>query len=94
MTVAESLWKAKPVIASAVGGIPLQIKHEYSGILTHTVEGTAYWIKHLLNNLDYADVLGIRAKEHIRNHFLITRHLRDYLMLFLSLLHEGDIVYL
>ncbi|TLY33796.1 MAG: glycosyltransferase, partial [Ignavibacteria bacterium] len=41
LTVSEALWKAKPVIASAVGGIPLQIAHKYSGILTHTIDGTA-----------------------------------------------------
>ena len=45
--MAEALWKEKPVIASAVGGIPLQIAHKYSGILTHSVEGTAFWIKQL-----------------------------------------------
>ena len=58
LTVAEALWKAKPVIASAVGGIPLQIKHESSGILTHTIEGTAYWIKRLLNDPEYAHEFG------------------------------------
>jgi trehalose synthase len=94
LTVAEALWKAKPVIASAVGGIPLQIKHEYSGILTHTIEGTAYWIKRLLSDPEYAKSLGVNGKEHVKNHFLITRHLRDYLMLFLSLSHAEDIVYL
>jgi trehalose synthase len=94
LTVAEALWKAKPVIASAVGGIPLQIKHEYSGILTHTIEGTAYWIKRLLNDPEYAHGLGIQGREHVKNHFLITRHLRDYLMLFLSLSHKEDVVYL
>ncbi len=92
LTVAEALWKAKPVIASAVGGIPLQIQHEYSGILTHTIEGTAYWIKRVLSDPDYAKSLGKNGREHIRNHFLITRHLRDYLMLFLSLYHKEDII--
>jgi len=94
LTVAEALWKARPVIASAVGGIPLQIKHEYSGILTHTIEGTAYWIKRLLNDPEYAKSLGVNGREHVKNHFLITRHLRDYLMLFLSLYHGDDIVHL
>ncbi len=92
LTVSEALWKAKPVIASAVGGIPLQIQHEYSGILTHTIEGTAYWIKRVLSDPDYAKSLGKNGKEHIRNHFLITRHLRDYLMLFLSLYYKEDII--
>ena len=94
LTVAEALWKKRPVIASAVGGIPLQIKHEYSGILTHTIEGTAYWIKRLLNDPEYAKSLGVNGREHVKNHFLITRHLRDYLMLFLSLYHGDDIVHL
>jgi len=92
LTVSEALWKAKPVIASAVGGIPLQIQHEYSGILTHTIEGTAYWIKRVLSDPDYAKSLGENGKEHIRNHFLITRHLRDYMMLFLSLYYKEDII--
>jgi trehalose synthase len=94
LTVAEALWKGKPVIASAVGGIPLQITHKYSGILTHTVEGTAFWIKQLLNEPEYAAKLGANGKEHIRNNFLITRHIRDYLLLFLSLYNQDDIVYL
>ncbi len=94
LTVGEALWKSKAVIASAVGGIPLQITHKYSGILTHTIEGTAYWIKQLLNEPEYAVRLGANGKEHIKNNFLITRHIRDYLLLFLSLYHQDDIVYL
>jgi trehalose synthase len=94
LTVAEALWKGKPVIASAVGGIPLQITHKYSGILTHTIEGTAFWIKQLLNEPGYAAKLGANGREHIRNNFLITRHIRDYLLLFLSLYNQDDIVYL
>lgn len=92
LTVAEALWKAKPVIASAVGGIPLQIAHKYSGILTHSIEGTAYWIKQLLNEPDYAKRLGVNGREHVKDNFLITRHIRDYLLLFLSLFERKDIV--
>lgn len=90
LTVAEALWKAKPVIASSVGGIPLQIKHKYSGILTHSIEGTAYYLKQLLNDSEYAKQLGLNGREHIKNNFLITRHIRDYLLLFLSLYHKGS----
>jgi trehalose synthase len=92
LTVAEALWKSKPVIASAVGGIPLQIAHKYSGILTHTIDGTAYWIKRLLNEPAYARRLGENGREHIRHNFLITRHINDYLLLFLSLGFAGDVV--
>jgi trehalose synthase len=94
LTVAEALWKEKPVIASAVGGIPLQITHKYSGILTHSIEGTAYWIKQLLNEPEYAKRLGANGKQHIQGNFLITRHIRDYLLLFLSLYEQKDIIYL
>lgn len=90
LTVSEALWKGKPVIATAVGGIPLQIAHRYSGILTHTVEGTAFWIKQLLNAPDYAQRLGVNGREHVRTNFLLTRQLREYLLLFLYLAHRDS----
>ncbi|MFI5364830.1 MAG: glycosyltransferase [Candidatus Binatia bacterium] len=95
LTVSEALWKAKPVIAGAVGGIPLQITHRYSGILTHTVEGAAFWIKQLLNSPHYARRLGENGREHVRMNFLLTRHLRDYFLLFLFLEHANErVIYL
>jgi trehalose synthase len=94
LTVSEGLWKAKPVIASAVGGIPLQIKHKHSGILSHSIEGTSHYLKQLLNEPEYAEKLGVNGREHVKNNFLITRHLRDYLLLFLSLYHKDDVIYL
>ena len=94
LTVAEALWKAKPVVASAVGGIPLQIAHKYCGLLSHTVQGTAYWLRQLLHSPQYARMLGENGKAHIMQNFLLTRHLREYLLLFLSLEEENDIIYL
>lgn len=94
LTVAEALWKSKPVVASNVGGIPLQISHKHSGLLCHSIDGAAFAIKQLLNSPEYAKKLGENGREHIRNNFLITRHLKDYLLLFLSLYHSEDIVYL
>src|SRR3989338_2441911 len=94
LTVTEALWKAKPTIAGAVGGIPLQITHKYSGILTHSIEGTAHWIRQLISAPEYAAKLGANGREHIRNNFLITRHIKDYLLLFISLFYDGDVVYL
>jgi trehalose synthase len=94
LTVSEALWKSKPVVASAVGGIPLQVKNRFTGLLSHGIEGTAYAIRQLLNNHDYARWLGQNGREHVRQNFLITRHLRDYLLLFHSLEHPQDIIYL
>jgi len=90
LTVSEALWKAKPVIAGAVGGIPLQVTHKYSGILTHTIEGTGFWIKQLLNAPEFGRRLGENGREHVRTNFLLTRHLRDYLLLFLFLEHRDE----
>ncbi len=94
LTVAEALWKGKPVVASNVGGIPLQIKNKYSGMLCYSVDGAAYAIKQLLNSPQYAKKLGENGREHIRNNFLVTRHIKDYMLLFLSLHHVEDVVYL
>jgi trehalose synthase len=94
LTVTEALWKAKPVVASAVGGITLQIKNRFTGLLSYGIEGTAYAIRRLLTNPEYARWLGQNGKEHVRYNFLITRHLRDYLLLFLALDHRQDIIYL
>lgn len=94
LTVTEALWKAKPVVASAVGGITLQIKNKFTGLLSYGIEGTAYAIRQLLTNPEYARWLGQNGREHVRYNFLITRHLRDYLLLFLALEHPQDIIYL
>ncbi len=93
LTVSEALWKAKPVVASAVGGIPLQVKNKYTGLLSHGIEGTAYALRQLLTNPDYAKWLGQNGKEHIRKNFLITRHMSEYLLLFLSLGHNEDVIH-
>ncbi|MHB1645355.1 MAG: glycosyltransferase [Candidatus Acididesulfobacter diazotrophicus] len=95
LTVSESLWKKKPTIASAVGGIPLQITHKYSGLLSRTIEGTALYTKQLLQNSEYANKLGLNGHEHVKNNFLITRHIRDYLLLFIKVQYNKEsIIYL
>lgn len=92
LTVAEALWKGRPVVAGAVGGIPLQIKHKYSGMLCHSVEGAALAVRQILNNDEFADMLGKNGKEQVRSHHLLTRHLREYLLLFLALYSKDDVV--
>ncbi len=94
LTVSEALWKAKPVVASAVGGIPLQVKNKLTGLLSHGIPGTAYALRQLLTNPDYARWLGNNGREHVRHNFLITRHLKDYLLLFLALEHSEDTIHL
>lgn len=94
LTISEALWKAKPVVAGAVGGIPLQIRNKLTGLLCHTVEGAAYALRQLLSNPEYASQLGQNGKEHVRQNFLITSHLKDYLLMFIALDQPSDIIHL
>jgi trehalose synthase len=88
LTVTEALWKKKPVVASAVGGIPSQIIHKHTGLLAHSVEGAAYQIRYLLSNSELAAKLGEQGHQHVRDHFLITSSVKNYLTLFLHLDRE------
>lgn len=94
LTVTEALWKSKPVVASSTGGIPLQIKHRHTGLLCHSIFGAAFSIKQLLNNPEYAKRLGEHGHEHVRQNFLLTRHLKECILLFLSMYHPEDTIYL
>jgi trehalose synthase len=85
LTVAEALWKRKPVVASAVGGIPNQVIHKHTGLLAHSVEGAAYQIRYLLSHPEIAKKLGEQGHHHVKENFLITQNLKNYLVLMLSL---------
>ncbi len=85
LTVAEALWKKKPVVASAVGGIPRQVIHKLTGMLVHSVEGCAYQVRFLLSNPGFAHQLGENGREHVKENFLITQNLKRYLLLFFAL---------
>lgn len=82
LTVAEALWKKKPVVASAVGGIPAQIHHKLTGVLVHSVEGCAYQIRYLLSNPGFARKLGETGHEHVKRNFLIPHSVKRALLLF------------
>lgn len=85
LTVSEGLWKKKPVVASAVGGIPSQVIHKLTGLLVHSVEGCAYQLRYLLSNPAFARQIGEYGHEHVKENFLVTRSLKRYLTLFLVL---------
>ncbi len=86
LTVTEALWKAKPTIAGAVGGIPSQIVHKLTGMLVHSVEGCAYQIRYLLTHPEVADQLGKNGREHVKENLLMTTNVRRWLVLFRILL--------
>ena len=86
LTVTEALWKAKPTIAGAVGGIPNQIIHKLTGVLVHSVDGCAYQIRYLLTHPDFAKKLGQNGREHVKENFLMTTNVRRWLLLLRILL--------
>jgi trehalose synthase len=81
LCVTEALWKGTPVVASNVGGIPMQIEDGKNGFLLEPkdTEGFADRIVHLLKNPKESENLGQHAKEAVKQKFLITRLLSDYL---------------
>ncbi|MGC8660374.1 MAG: glycosyltransferase [Desulfomonilaceae bacterium] len=90
LTVTEGLWKAKPVIGGDTGGIRLQIIDHHTGFLVSTPEGAALRIRYLLGQPGKAQEMALKGKEFVRQNFLITRHLREYLSLMVALLHGGE----
>lgn len=85
LTVTEALWKGKPVIGGACGGITIQVHDYQTGFLVHSTAGAAYRIRYLLRYADKRQRMGRTGHEFVREHFLLTRHLRDYLTMLLSL---------
>ena len=83
ITVSEALWKGTPVVASNVGGIPSQVIDGENGYLLDPKDyrGFAEKITWLIKNPDIAKEMGQYGKEHVKNNFLITRHLSDYIQL-------------
>ncbi|NPA15674.1 MAG: glycosyltransferase [Deferribacteres bacterium] len=87
LTVTEAMWKFKPVIGGDTGGIRLQVVNHHTGFLVNSPEGAALRIRYFLNNPDKIDEMGKKAHKFVLENFLITRHLRDYLTVMISLLH-------
>ncbi|HTW59450.1 MAG TPA: glycosyltransferase [Terriglobales bacterium] len=82
LTVTEGLWKGKPTIAGAVGGIPNQIIHKLTGVLVHSVEGCGFQIRYLLTHPEFAHRIGVSGREHVKENFLITTNVKRWLLLY------------
>jgi trehalose synthase len=84
LVVTEAMWKAKPVVGSAVGGIKRQILQGSTGFLVHSVEGTAYRIRQLLGAPELAKQLGENARRFVVENFLPPSYLKRWLLMLLS----------
>ncbi len=90
LTVTEAMWKGKPVIGGAAGGIVLQLRDFHTGFLVHSPEGCALRIRYLLHHPEVGRRMGQIAREFVRSHFLLTRNVRDYLSLMMLCDNPGD----
>jgi trehalose synthase len=88
LTVTEGMWKKKPVIGGDVGGIRLQVVNHHTGFLVNTPEGAAHRIRYLLHHQEGIDRMGETAREFVRENYLLTRHIREYLTLMLVTLRN------
>jgi trehalose synthase len=89
LTVAEAMWKSRPVVATAVGGIQDQIEDGVTGLLLDDPTDLDQFGKLLLDLLrdpERAQELGARAREQVRRHFLANRHAVQYITLFASII--------
>src|SRR5437660_4202670 len=82
LTVAEAMWKGTPVIGGNVGGIRYQIEDGVNGFLVSSIEETAKRIVQLINDKELRDEMGHKARQTVRENFLLTRYLEQYLDLF------------
>jgi trehalose synthase len=83
ITVSEALWKGTPVVTSNVGGISSQVINGKNGYLLDPRDyvGFAEKIMYLIRNPDISEKMGQFGREYVKNNFLITRHLLDYIQL-------------
>jgi trehalose synthase len=90
LTVAEALWKRRPVIGGDTGGIRLQVVDHHTGFLVSTPEGAALRTRYLLHNPQLRHEMGEKGHQFVRDKFLLTRQLREYLTLTLALMHAAE----
>jgi trehalose synthase len=85
LTVSEALWKARPMVAGDVGGIPLQVLDSETGYLVSSADECAERVKTILREPELGRSLARAGKEHVRKNFLTPRLLRDWLQIFKDL---------
>lgn len=86
LAITEALWKSKPVVASNVGGIPLQITDRKTGLLCTNIESCADAILRLLGDKSLSLRLGKNGHDLVKDKYLITRELKEHLKIFKKIL--------
>ncbi|MCG8403128.1 MAG: glycosyltransferase [Firmicutes bacterium] len=79
LTVTEGQWKGRPVVASPVGGIRIQVLDGKTGLAAMGDEAVADAIARLLQDTALADSLGRAGREHVRRNFILPVYLKRWL---------------
>jgi len=90
LTVTEAMWKGKPVIGGDTGGIRLQVINHHTGFRVTTPEGAALRIRYLLHHPKILSEMGQKAREFVRENFLITEQISELLTLIVGLTHGAE----
>jgi trehalose synthase len=93
LTVSEGMWKGRPVVASAVGGIQDQIINEQTGLLIDdpsALDQLGEAVTRLLEDARTRERLGRQAHERVREHFLLARYLVDKAALIEDVAEDGN----
>lgn len=90
LTVTEAMWKGKAVVGGNTGGIRIQVIDNHTGFLVNTPEGAALRVRYLLERPHKLREMGEKARNFIRENFLITRQLREYLTVMVALIHGNQ----
>ncbi len=79
LTVSEAMWKSRPVIATPVGGITVQLEHGRNGFLVRNARDSAELVMRLVREPGLAGAIGTQARRTVRQQFLLPRLVRDEL---------------
>ena len=88
LSVTEALWKKVPVVARPAGGIKLQVIDGVTGYLARDVNEAARYVVHLIRNPKVREELGENGHRHVKENFIITKHLENYLKIFSDVLRD------
>ncbi len=88
LTVSEALWKGTPVVASNVGGIPAQVLDGINGYLVNPNDytDTAEKVMNILSDKNLRNEMGENATKHVKENFLVTRHIEEWIDLWTEML--------
>ena len=86
LVISEIMWKEKPVVGRPAGGVKIQIDNGINGYLEWNIEDISERVLELLKDEEKRYIMGKKAKEKVRENFLITSHLMRYLKVFKEVL--------